>query len=133
VQIGWLPLKMTGEIWADLILPITANPLAWYKDSKKYYSGTPCVTENQFGKGHVYYLGTSFSPGGIFLLYRHILRNAEVNPQFFGTGIELIDRYTQDGAKVEFILNHNSGSRLIRGKRIPGYSMWINSNTKRAN
>ncbi len=133
VQIGWLPLKVTGEIWADLLTPITAKPLAWYKDSRKYYSSTPCVTVNQFGKGHVYYLGTSFSPLGIFFLYRHILRNAGEHPKFYGSGIELIDRYTQVGAKVEFILNHNSGTKLFRGKKIPGYSMWIKSNAKKSN
>lgn len=125
VQIGWLPFKVEGEVWADLITPKTARILARYRDHHKHYSGTPCVTENSYGKGRVFYLGTSFGPIGLFFLYRHILKAAGLNPKFYGNGIEVVERKSRDGKRVELVLNHNAGKKMFRGKILPGYSMQV--------
>jgi beta-galactosidase len=42
--------------WCDILRPVVAWPIAWYSDD--FYSGTPAVTVNAFGKGQVYYFGT---------------------------------------------------------------------------
>ncbi|WP_340006875.1 beta-galactosidase trimerization domain-containing protein [Paenibacillus sp. FSL K6-0276] len=42
--------------WCDILRPVVARPIAWYGDD--FYSGSPAVTVNAFGKGQVYYFGT---------------------------------------------------------------------------
>lgn len=125
VQIGRLPFKVEALNWADLITPVTANVLAKYKDRTKHYSGTACVTENLFGKGRVFYVGTSFGPLGLLLLYRQIFKKAGIKARFYGEGVESIRRITESGEPVDLILNHNASTRYVAGKVIPGYSMEI--------
>jgi len=67
IRIGAIPAK--GEVWADIVEPITAKPIAWYFDRKKHYSGAPAITEHPFGRGRVYYFGTS--PGHLPPLPAH--------------------------------------------------------------
>jgi len=119
IKVGLVPAK--GEVWADIIEPTTAKPVAAWADKRKFYSGFPCVTVNERGDGRVWYVGTSPDPLGIFLLYRRILKDAKVGAAFRGMGIEVVERRTEEGGKVKVILNHNAGAKRVLGKRIPPF------------
>jgi beta-galactosidase len=125
IRLKWLPLTLKGEVWADILEPISAKSLGWYSDHRKAYSGAPCITVNSFGKGTVYYVGTSLDSMGIFSLYRKIFKRAGLNPEFLGLGVEAVHRTTADGKIVQVILNHNPVARWVKGKRIPAFGMRI--------
>ena len=46
----------TGSKWADIITLKSAAPVADY--AGEFYAGTPCITENTYGKGKAFYVGT---------------------------------------------------------------------------
>ena len=119
IRVGLVPAK--GEVWADIIEPMTARPIAVWADRRKFYSGLPCVTVNERGDGRVWYVGTSPDPLGMFLLYRRILKDAKVGAAFRGMGIEVVERRTDEGGKVKVILNHNARAKRVLGKRIPPF------------
>jgi len=123
IRMGIIPTQ--GEVWADILEPTTAQPLAYYSDRRKHYSGAPCITRNQVGKGAVYYLGTSPAAVGLLLLYRRILKGAGLHPQFHGEGVEVIQRVDDLGRPLEILLNHTPQTRLVRGHRLPGWGMRI--------
>jgi beta-galactosidase len=116
IRVGLVPAK--GEVWADIIEPTTARPIATWTDRRKFYSGLPCATVNARGAGKVWYIGTSPDALGIFLLYRRILKEAKAGAAFRGMGIEVIERRAEDGGTVKVILNHNAKAKRILGKRI---------------
>lgn len=108
-----------GEVWADILEPESATIIARYRDRRKHYSGKAAITCNQFGAGLVWYIGTSPDPKTTFFLYKSILKRAGLNPQFFGVGIEAVQRTTQDGTLVTVLLNHSPQKKRIRGKTLP--------------
>jgi len=126
IRAGLVPAK--GEIWADIIEPVTARPMAIYTDRKKHYRGSPAVTVNSFGRGRVYYLGTSPDPVGLFALYRKIFRKAGVKPRFHGMGIEVVHRTGDDGRGMDVVLNHTGRTRLFRGGVLRPWEMKIIEN-----
>jgi beta-galactosidase len=116
IRVGLLPAKAT--VWADIIEPTTAKPIAVWADSRKFYSGLPCATVNVRDEGRVWYIGMSPDPVGIFLLYRRILKGAKVGAKFHGMGIEVVKRHTEDDGTVKVVLNHNAKAKRVLGKRI---------------
>ena len=126
IRAGLVPAK--GEVWADIIEPVTARPMAIYTDRKKHYRGSPAVTVNSFGRGRVYYLGTSPDPVGLFALYRKIFRKAGVKPRFHGMGIEVVHRTGDDGRGMDVVLNHTGRTRLFRGGVLRPWEMKIIEN-----
>lgn len=118
-------ISMKGQVWADIIECEGAKPLAYYTDSKKHYKGSPSITVNQYGKGKVYYLGTSLDPKGIFFLYRKILKAANLEPKFYGQGIEVVKRRTTNGNYVDVVLNHTTRAKRVKGKLIQPYETEI--------
>ena len=116
LRVGGLPAH--GEVWADIVEPETAEPVAFWTDRAKFYRGSPCVTVNSLGKGKVWYVGTSPDPAAAFLLYRRILRSAGLAPRFAGLGIEIVDRRRRDGSEVSVILNHSPRRRRVLGRAV---------------
>ncbi len=121
IRVGIVPAK--GEAWADIVEPVTAKPIAWYRGRKKHYRGEPCVTVNEYGSGRVYYFGTSPDPLAIFLLFRKILKRAGLSPRFKGMGLEVVTRATTDGGTMEVVLNHTASYRWYGFRRIAPYGV----------
>lgn len=121
IRVGIVPSK--GEAWADIVEPVTAKPIAWYRDRRKHYSGEPCVTVNEYGRGRVYYFGTSPDPLAIFLLFRKILKQAGVKPRFKGMGLEVVRRTTGNGGTMDMVLNHTASHRWYGFSRIEPYGV----------
>ena len=60
VRVTWEEERESGVYyatkWSDIITLKGAEALACYRD--EFYAGTPCVTENAYGMGRVFYIGT---------------------------------------------------------------------------
>ena len=121
IRVGMIPAK--SEVWAEILEPVTAKPIAWYRDLRKHYSGAPCVTANEYGKGRVYYFGTSPGPLAVFLLFRKILKRAGLKPRFRGMGMEVVSRTTEEGTRMDVVLNHTAGRRWYGLRRIEPYGV----------
>ncbi len=111
-------LPTHGTVWAELLEPQGATPIAWYADQAKHYRGTPAVTLNRYGAGRVYYLGTSPDEAAMFFLYRRILRDAGLSPRFLGTQVELVERRSERGERLRIVLNHSPRARRVLGTRL---------------
>ena len=57
--IGQDSTRLPTRVWSDILDPTTAKVVASY--GQGYYAGKAAVTENSFGKGSVYYVGTESS------------------------------------------------------------------------
>jgi beta-galactosidase len=111
---GKVKIKFNSSLWrgtakkyVELVNPITAKPVAYYNDSKKFYKGHPCITKNKFGKGLVYYVGASLTPESFIILFRKIFKESKVNFEFLGPNIEKIVRKSENN-EYKFIINHGS-------------------------
>ncbi|GBF51312.1 beta-galactosidase [Leptospira ryugenii] len=102
LRMGLFPMK--GNKFCELLEPKTAKVIATYSDAKKFYKGTPAICANQFGKGKVYYIGTSLSPESFILLYRRILKDAKVPFSFLGRSVE---RQTRQGKRFDYQITMN--------------------------
>ena len=116
LRIGLLPAR--GTVWADIIEPTSAAPVATWSDKSKFYRGSPAITVNRIGTGQVWYLGTSLDPAGIFLLYRRIFREAGIRARFLGADIERVRRTDSAGRDWELLLNHSPKPRRAMGVRL---------------
>lgn len=122
VRMGIIP--MSSSKFCEIIEPKTAKPFLNYFDSKKHYSGKVAGTVHNWGKGKVYYLGTSLSPIGLLLVYRKILKSAKVKIQFLGKDVERIYR---EGKEFNYTItmNHSNYSRWVDWQRIKPFGFHI--------
>lgn len=103
VSVKWDEESFTGEKWADLITPTTAETLATY--TSEFYAGTPAIVKNSYGKGVVYYVGTEMTPA---LADRFMAELAPVQAEAYPSeaGIEIAYRDAKD-TRYCFVMNHN--------------------------
>lgn len=93
----------TCNLLCDIIRPETATPIAVY--ASDFYSGTPAVTVNSFGKGKVYYFGTQPDKKALYLLMDGIVEKSGVNSLVNEkTELEVSCR-EKNGKKYYFIIN----------------------------
>ena len=91
-SINKLPLKPNGigaadntvNTWMEFLQLTTAQPLGTVEH--QFFGQWPCITENQYGKGHLIYIGTVPSTD---LLYKIIARAADRK------GIAIVERQYQ--------------------------------------
>ena len=106
VKIRWNDSIVTGNKWSDIIDIKTAESLAEY--DSEFYKGSPCVTENKFGKGHAIYVGTEPDDDFMEKLAGYLCEKCGISPLLdTPDGVEVTER-TKDGMKYIFIMNHNS-------------------------
>lgn len=73
----------------------------------EFYAGWPAVTENPFGQGFVYYIGTDPEPDFLMHFCRTLCVDGNVPPVLEGpVGVE-VRRRSQKDRSFLFILNHN--------------------------
>ncbi len=113
LRVGLIPAH--GTVWADIIEPGSARPVAYWTDPKKFYRGSPAVTVNAVGKGRVWYIGTSPGPLAMLLVYRRILKEAGLSPRFAGADIEAVERRDATGNAWRLVLNHSPRRRRAYG------------------
>lgn len=111
-------VSCNGEVWADILELETAQVMASYHDKRKHYSGRPAISRNRFGKGTVWYFGTSPDAKTTFFIYKSLLKEAGLNPAFYGLGIEMVRRTTGDGKSITVVMNHTPYKKRFQGKTI---------------
>jgi beta-galactosidase len=99
--------KGHAAIWADIIKPVTAEPVAWYTD--EFYKGKTAVTVNRYGNGSCYYIGCDLDEKATSALLQMICKSAAVKPAFEDVpdGVEVVRKMTKDGREFLFVLNYN--------------------------
>lgn len=113
--------RFTCSVWSDVIRLGRAQPLAVYEAD--YYAGLPAITQNTFGKGQGYYLGTQLEPGGLDWLLDRICQDAGLKPVAANipAGVEAVRRRAGEKTWL-FLLNHSGQDVKIhlgtRGKAL---------------
>ncbi|WP_131501665.1 beta-galactosidase [Lactobacillus crispatus] len=99
----------------DLIHPETAKVLAKY--ANKFYQGTAAITENQYGQGKAWYVGTKLDHAGLTQLFNHIVLAADIESLVAaGNQLEVTKRITKDGKELYFVLNMSNDERELPEK-----------------
>lgn len=107
VQIKFSDGKIfTGKQWCDILAADTANVLAVYDSN--FYKGSAAITENSFGNGKVYYIGTVGEKG----LYRKIAMKVlkDLDIPFIENLPDNVEITTREGNGVSarFIFNNTA-------------------------
>ena len=89
----------------DILHTETARTLACYESD--FYSGSPCLTENRFGQGRAYYIGTEPEDAFLSDFFGRLCQETQIFPLYqAASGVEITNRVSQK-ASVVFVLNHN--------------------------
>ena len=74
-----------------------------------YYAGNPAITQNQFGKGTAFYVGTVPDTNGMDWLMETVCEAAGVQPavSHTPTHVEVVQRRNGESSWL-FVLNHSS-------------------------
>lgn len=97
--------------WCDLLETETAQTLAVYDDT--FYRGTAAVTQNQYGRGQVYYIGTVADR----ICYRVIAERIAVQQKIpyikdLPYGVEVTKRQSAE-KQWEFVFNNTEREQTI--------------------
>ena len=94
-----------ASLLCDLMHLEGAGELASYEED--FYAGTPVITENSFGAGKAYYVGTRSSQEFYRMFMRERMEEKGISPVLEAPeGVEATERF-KDGKGVMFVLNHN--------------------------
>lgn len=113
-SVSKMPLKMdtltnaTADNWAELLIPTTAKPMAWYTGN--FFENYPAIVTNKFGNGNSIYMGTLVSDN----VLNQILKDK-------CTELNLLDEN-----KLVFPIVHKYGINAI-GKKIDYYFNYSNT------
>jgi beta-galactosidase len=113
----WAGVKTAEDVeyditqWCDLLEINTATALAAYTNN--FYQGKPAVTQNNYGKGIAYYVGTV----GKKVFYRYLveeaLKSSKVNYiKNLPEGVEITIREKSDH-RYYFIFNNTENSQIL--------------------
>jgi beta-galactosidase len=117
--------KFTCTFWGDVILTKNAKAIATFEND--YYAGNVAVTQNQFGKGNAFYVGTLLDSNGMNWLIEFVCKTAGVQSVSLPAGIEIVHRtngksefifalnYSDEKATVPFV---GSGVDLLTGTQV---------------
>ncbi len=118
-------------LWSDIIHLKGAEAIvAVFEDD--YYAGSPAITQNIFGKGTAWYVGTVPDSNGVAWLMETVCETAGVKPVVpnMPTGVELLRRVNGDASWL-FVLNHSfdkisvplatNGRDLLTGMEANGF------------
>lgn len=108
VKIDFEKKAYTGRKWADIITLEGAEAVAIYKSD--FYSGSPCITKNKYGKGMAYYIGTELEDDCVVAFTEKLI--SERKKFKLIEGVEITQR---NGAKKDyyFVLNHTDKNKKI--------------------
>jgi beta-galactosidase len=117
-----------ASVWADMILPETATPLAFY--DHPFFGKYPALTRNEWGKGSVTYQGTVLSDALQQKVIEGVLKDAGISPEpGLPPRVRSRRSVARDGRVLRFYLNfsgepqsfawgHGSGTELVSQKTV---------------
>jgi beta-galactosidase len=102
----------SGTIWADVLEPKSARPLAQY--GRKFYSGKAAVTLNRVGDGQVIYIGTLLAKDFADSLAGWLVKQHRIETPFaVPEQVDLSSR-EKPGNKILFAMNFNNTAQTLR-------------------
>ena len=87
-----------------MLVPTTAEALYSYCD--EFYKQYAAITKNSYGKGYVYYLGTTPDEETLTGLINDIIDAMNIEKISSPDGVEIVKRGTA-GNQIKMIINHN--------------------------
>ncbi|TGB01670.1 beta-galactosidase [Halobacillus salinus] len=126
-----LPLKGHGEfaevpanmsVWRDLLVPESAEVLYQYSDS--FYQKYAAVTENQFGKGRVFYIGGGLDEAALDLIAENVLQSHGIDTIESDDGVEVYHR-SVNGEDYLFVMNHTDQVKTFYNENLDPYESKI--------
>ena len=117
-----------ASVWADMLLPETAKPLAFY--DHPFFGKYPALTRNAFGKGTVTYQGTVLSDALQEKVVADVLKQAGIVPEpGLPAKVRARQAVARDGKALRFYLNfsgepqsfayaHGAGTELLSQKPV---------------
>jgi beta-galactosidase len=97
--------EYTSKILCDIIHTEGSKVLASY--NQDFYAGTPVITENDFGRGKAYYIGTSSDTDFYKTFTKKLCAEKNIKPDFAAyEGLEVTKRYGES-CEFTFLLNHS--------------------------
>ncbi|MBE7411513.1 MAG: beta-galactosidase [Leptospiraceae bacterium] len=117
---------LSGEVSkiCEIVEPKTAKVIARYSDKNKFYTGSPVITVNSFGKGKVYYLGSSLSPETFVKFYYSVLKKSGLKPSYKGRYIEEVYRIGNEN-DYRILMNHSNKTRWTGFTRLKPFEFKI--------
>lgn len=101
--------KYPAMLLCDILHLESAKALACYE--KDFYEGTPVITENSYGNGKTYYVGTRSNRDFYRDFLGEICESCGIRPVLCaGEGIE-ITRRSKEGHHYYFLLNHSKETK----------------------
>ncbi|HTP70562.1 MAG TPA: beta-galactosidase [Dongiaceae bacterium] len=99
--------------WAEMIIPDTAKPLAYY--DHPFLGKYPALTRNQFGKGSLTYEGTVLSDKLQRAVLLDVLKSAGLisSDQGLQPSIHVKHAKNRAGKTVHFYFNYSSEARMV--------------------
>lgn len=113
IRISWEECEYQADMWSD-ILRITGKEvksLAVY--ASEYYQGTPCITENTYGKGKAYYIATSIDEPCMERLIAYCSKTADID--CLGNAEKYVEFASRENKNIQwlFVMNHSGEKRTF--------------------
>lgn len=101
-----------AHLVCDQIHLTGAKAVATY--ANEFYAGTPAVTENRYGRGMAWYVGSRLDHDGLWQIVDQVIKASGVTPLVDeATELEITERTTTDGRRLYFVLNMSNDSRPL--------------------
>jgi len=100
--------KFTCTFWGDVIHTKNAKAIATFEQD--YYAGNAAITQNQYGKGNAFYVGTVPDNNGMKWILDLVCKTTDIKPTNIPADVEMLHR-TNGKAEFVFLLNH-SGKKV---------------------
>lgn len=104
--------EYSANLVCDLIHLEDAKAIATY--ANEFYAGTPAVTENKYGKGNAWYVGSRLEHAGLAKVIDHVIQVSGVKPLVEqASSLEITERITKDNQKLYFVLNMSNDQKQL--------------------
>ncbi|OON95879.1 MAG: beta-galactosidase [Epulopiscium sp. Nele67-Bin005] len=113
----------TAGVFREFIEPTTATTLFTYND--QFYDTYSAITENHFGQGMSYYLGTSLVPEDLNKFVEYLLNKVNIQGITTPEGVECIKRLDSNGKIYKFLINHTDKLQHVLDDILEPYEVKI--------
>ena len=98
--------------------------MAYY--NHPYWGKYAAITENSYGKGHAYYVGTYLNEHAITELYKYILKSANLWTSRQNTSFPIINKtlHNVNGEMLDFYFNYSNNSKKMIFNSSKGTSLF---------
>lgn len=115
-------LATDGHYLCDLIHLTSDHARAVAKYGTEFYAGVPAITENQYGQGTAWYVGSRIDHAGLSHLMDEVLQVADVSGLITTpTDLEITKR-VKDGHEIYFVLNMRDEERQLPAELVDGWT-----------